>query len=165
MSRLRISPFSRRDVPMLSKKHFCAFTIFSFVTSLSFLYWWGCAYLLEYVCSRGPLSPLFLTALLCCLFPFRCVPNLECCITLPPPCCGLPAWRAQTDPHNRCGCTRSRPQQNSGLRCCNRPAICGYDSLIRHSSSSPVNPPALLACMPSTHCGCRWGELSKRLLC
>jgi len=42
-----------------------------------------CVYLLEYVCSRGPLSPHFLTALLHLHFPSTKLPTNERCITLP----------------------------------------------------------------------------------
>lgn len=65
------------EMPHVEQTSIFHILFLSFVTSLSFLYCWGCAYLLEYVCSRGPLSPLFLTALLCVYFPSAASPILS----------------------------------------------------------------------------------------
>lgn len=99
---------------MLSTEAFITF-FSSPLLSLSFLYCWGCAYLLEYVCPRGPLSPLFLTALLCVCFPSAASPNLSAASLCPrlAVACPLDARRL----------TLITVVDGSGQGC-NRPQVC-----------------------------------------
>jgi len=126
--------------------------------------------LLWYVCSRGPLRLIFLTALLLLPFPSTFDLHIECCITAScrPRCLvvGLPAWHP--DEYGAVTltveCVRCVVKGRKELQ------VCGYDrtgnmfghvSLIRHSpstTSTPNSPALVLDVSQDPTRGCCWGR-------
>lgn len=128
-----------------------------------------CVYLLEYVCSRGPLRPILCPALLHPRFPCPSFPHLDAA-SLPHP---ASPWLARLA---RCtgdllvcmmivvrGCNGG-----SAVFAGHEPAICGYDSLIRHAPPTPVlahQPTSGFVCFAPVACGCVFGGQEEGLMC
>lgn len=117
--------------------------------------------LLWYVCSRGPLRPIFLTALLSLISLLQRTSTPSAALLLTPPRRGLPAWPAlKGDPHRACVFVVKDAMGVRFVFAVIEPAICGHVSLIRHTRRPP--PLTHRPCLDVSQdpaCGCCWGRM------